>query len=158
MNLQLQKQNKGKGEAVLSSKSSKEVKSLEQAEEIKDAFADLRQMAMFDIQAPGIFMATSDLSPGRFVGQLIAKLKVKDVNAQLDDLEWKVTFTIKEEIEQQEKPELLEESESCTVLVEVMQMPVHDSQIAIKCTRSDGSLPLFLKWYKETMKHFGMGV
>ena len=107
MNLQLQKQDKGKGEAVLTSKSSKEVKSLEQAEEIKDAFADLRQMAMFDIQAPGIFMATSDLSSGRFVGQLIARLKVKDVNPQLDDLECKVTFTIKEQIEQQEKPELL---------------------------------------------------
>ena len=151
MNLQFQKPDKGEEEAVLSSKSGKEVKSLEQAEEIKDAFVDLRQMAMFDIQAPGIFMATSDLSPGRFVGQLIASLKVKDVNAQLDDQEWKVTFTIKEEIEQQEKPELLEESQSCTVVVRVMQMPVHDSQIAIKCYRTAGSLPLFFKWYKETM-------
>jgi hypothetical protein len=98
-----------------------------------------RKILRYNSMNKGLFMLFTEFSPRRFVKRLVEYLKEsKDVIAEVSETWWRVTFTIKRELHDEEIVEGVE-ADFCDIRVNLLKMPKETDQIAVNFTLVDGN-------------------
>ena len=77
----------------------------------------------------------------------------KEIDSQLDDRQWLLTFSAEREIDEEESKEDVQ-AETCQIRVDLLKMPEETDPIAVKFTRVSGNAQLFEELFKEIQGYF----
>ena len=116
-------------------------------EEIKDQDGDgERKMKDFEENDFLTSIMFSMKTPRAIVEALKVELKKKKAEPELHATKWKLTYTIKIELEDREK-EWVTDPETCRVQVKIFYIPQEDKKKAIEFIRLSGSSRFFYEHF-----------